>query len=326
MDDMVREPLKLPVEYALISSKALQKNLLPFYKFPGESIVILIHQGFHDTYLIKNQSANFILRIYKSGWKTFEQVNAELDLLLLLKTKGIAISYPLEDENRDLIHKIQSPEGERFAVIFSYASGQMVSSLNLDQATVFGKQLAEIHLVTANRKIQNLHRLYTVDNILESTLSSIRIVLSDNRNAYEKLEGVCMVLKNKLPESALSNLRAGICHGDPHHENVFIEPSSNKLTFFDFDFSGNGFLLYDLGCFSYYERNNQENIKAFLEGYESVVTLNKTERELLPEFRVLMRLFHLGARSRNADGVKNPLWFPEEIAKKIDEIEKDVQL
>jgi Ser/Thr protein kinase RdoA (MazF antagonist) len=135
---------------------------------------------------------------------------------------------------------------------------------------------------------------------------------------------VCKVLERKLTGSVLANLRTGICHGDPHHENVFLETSSNTLTFFDFDFSGNGLLLYDLGSFSHYERDHPENIEAFLGGYESILPLNKLERYLLPDFSVLMRLFHLGARSTNADGVKNPIWFPEEITMKIDEIEKEV--
>jgi Ser/Thr protein kinase RdoA (MazF antagonist) len=120
-------------------------------------------------------------------------------------------------------------------------------------------------------------------------------------------------------------LKAGICHGDPHHENLFIEPTTGQVTMFDFDFSGNGYLLYDLGCFCFYERQRKPNTEAFLDGYSQVMPLTRTERELVPCFTVLMRLFHLGARSRNADGIKNPLWPPDEIAAKIDDIEQEAR-
>ncbi len=94
---------------------------------------------------------------------------------------------------------------------------------------------------------------------------------------------------------------------------------------FDFDFAGNGCLLYDLGSFCFYERGREENIAAFLAGYARVMPLSPAELALVPCFTVLMRLFHLGARSQNADGLKNPLWPPGEIAAKIADIEKEAR-
>jgi hypothetical protein len=38
-----------------------------------------------------------------------------------------------------------------------------------------------------------------------------------------------------------------------------------------------------------------------------------------------VRLFHLGARSQHADGIKTPLWPPAEIVAKIDDIEKEAR-
>lgn len=317
--------LTLPVTYSLVSSKALQEELLPLYKFSGESIVIFLYQGIHDTYLIQGPLSKYILRIYRAGWKTFGQVEAELHLLQVLKDQGISVSYPIADTQDIFIHRINSPEGERYAVVFSYAQGEKLTSLNSNQACSFGKLMASIHLTTQGRQIGNLQRDYSVSSILEGTLEAIQTVLPTCCEAHKKLTTVCEVLTKKLSPEVLEELKLGICHGDPHYENICIEPATGKVSIYDFDFSGNGYLLYDVGSFCFYERNSKENIESFLKGYNQVMPLTKTERALVPYFTILMRLFHVGARSKNADGIKNPLWFPGEIAEKINDIEKEVR-
>jgi hypothetical protein len=84
------QALVIPVTYSLISLQALQEVLLPLYLLPKDSKVVLLYQGMHDTYLIKGTSSKFILRIYRS--KTFQQVEAELQLLLLLNSQELTVS------------------------------------------------------------------------------------------------------------------------------------------------------------------------------------------------------------------------------------------
>lgn len=119
-------------------------------------------------------------------------------------------------------------------------------------------------------------------------------------------------------------MQQGVCHGDLHYENIFFDAKNNKVTLFDFDFCGHGFLAYDLGCFLRYERNSPDNRSSFLEGYGKVRQLSRTEREALPYFEILMRLFHLGERGLNADGIKNPKWRDGDIENTIDDIEQQL--
>jgi Ser/Thr protein kinase RdoA (MazF antagonist) len=279
----------------------------------------------HDTYLVQGTGSKFILRIYRCGWKTFEQVEAELQLLLLLKAQELSVSYPVADRKEQFIQRISSPEGERYAVLFSYAEGEKLPLLTPSQASLFGRFMAQMHLITADKHIQNLQRDYSVNSILEGTLQAIRTVLPAFVEAHHKLEGIYSILNKKLTPAVVKELKIGICHGDPHYENIFIDPSANKVTMYDFDFSGSGFLLYDIGSFCFYERHRQENIASFLEGYSQVLPMSSLEVELVPFFTLLMRLFHLGARSKNANGIKNPLWFPHEIVAKITDIEHEAK-
>jgi Ser/Thr protein kinase RdoA (MazF antagonist) len=186
--------------------------------------------------------------------------------------------------------------------------------------------MASMHSFTTGKQIPDLQRRYTPESIVEGTMQAIQSVLPAHPEVHQKLESMFALLRKLLRPEMLQELKTGICHGDPHYENIFIESAINKLTMYDFDFSGNGYLLYDIGSFCFYERHNEKNIEAFLRGYSQVLPLSQRELALIAHFKILMRLFHLGARSRNADGIKNPLWFPEEIVEKINEIEKEALL
>ena len=317
--------LVLPVTYSLVSSLALQRQLLPLYGLTKEATVTFLAQGMHDTYLVTEPATNYILRLYRAGWKTFAQVEAELAVLQLLYGQGLPVAYPIPDAQGALIHRVAGPEGERYAVLFSHAEGEKIHALTPAQANSFGAYMGQMHAITQGRRVGTLQRDYSVETIVEETRQAIHAALPAHRETHQKLERIYARIGEPLTPAVRKNLKAGICHGDPHHENIFIEPVTGKITLFDFDFSGNGFLLYDLGCFCFYERQRQTNAEAFLDGYAGVMPLTRTERELVPCFTVLMRLFHLGARSKNADGLRNPRWFPEEIVAKMDDIEKEAR-
>jgi Ser/Thr protein kinase RdoA (MazF antagonist) len=317
--------LVMPVTYSLVSARALQEQFLPLYALPAGTTVSLLAQGMHDTYLVTAPAAKSILRIYRAGWKTFAQVEAELAVLLSLQAQGLPVAYPIADARGTFVHRFTGPEGERYAVLFAYAEGEQIHALTPAQAVLFGRYLGQMHVLTQGRREVALGREYSAGRILEETRRAIHAVLPAHREAQGQLERIGELLDGRLTPAVLNALKTGICHGDPHHENLFIEPATGRVTMFDFDFSGNGPLLYDLGCFCFYERPRQANIAAFLEGYAGAMPLNGAERELVPCFTVLMRLFHLGARSQNADGLKNPLWPPGEIAAKIADIEKEAR-
>jgi Ser/Thr protein kinase RdoA (MazF antagonist) len=317
--------LVMPVTYALVSAQALQGQLLPLYALPTGATVSLLAQGMHDTYLVAGSLTKYILRIYRAGWKTFAEVEADLAVLQLLHTQRLPVAYPVADAQGIIIHRLACPEGERYAVLFAHAEGEKLQALTPAQAAFFGQYVGQMHGITQGRKEGALQRDYSVASIFVETRQAIRIVLPAHREAHQQLKRIRGLLDGRLTPAVLNTLKTGICHGDPHHENLFIEPDTGKVTMFDFDFSGNGHLLYDLGCFCFYERQQQPNIDAFLEGYAQAMPLTRAERELVPCFTVLMRLFHLGARSKNADGIKNPLWAPDEIAAKIDDIEKEAR-
>jgi Ser/Thr protein kinase RdoA (MazF antagonist) len=313
----------LPAEYSVVSSSALQQQLSLIYDLPSGSKVTFFYHGLHDTYLVSNGSIHLMLRIYRKGWKSLENVNAELDVILALKQKGVDVAVPYKDKDGQYVQELHFPEGTRYAIISMYAPGVKLKELNEETAKFFGKKLAAMHVASIEMNHDRLQRNYYLGNVFNATMESIASVFTDPqilesfRLLYFKMDSILNLFDQE-------ELKVGICHGDAHFENAHFKMESGKITFFDFDFCGNGFLLYDVGSFCHYERNHEQNVKAFLSGYQEVLPLSPVEHKLIPFFTLLMRIFHLGARAKNEDGNKNPLWPKTEIALGLKEIETEV--
>jgi Ser/Thr protein kinase RdoA (MazF antagonist) len=188
---------------------------------------------------------------------------------------------------------------------------------------LYGRKLAALHIASNDMDHGGLPWTYYVGNVFDSALENISSVITDLK-VVESLRGLYFKMDSVFDSIDTDELRIGICHGDAHHENAHFKLEAGRVSFFDFDFAGNGYLLYDVGTFCHYEKNNGENVKAFLKGYSEVLPLSETEHKLVPFFGVLMKIFHLGARAKNADGSKNPLWPKNEVLLKLQEIEKEV--
>jgi len=287
---------------------------------PQTTEVVYLHQGLNDTYKVIARDKDYILRVYRSSWKSYDDISGELELINRLVLNDMRVSFPIPDQERNFIHELKCLEGVRYFVLFSFASGRALPSLDLESARLFGRHLAMLHSITAHHQIDSLSRNYQLSAILTFTKSSLANRLGANHSALEYFTEIAQKLSEKLNLAVLRELPQGVCHGDPHYENCFVNIEKQELTFFDFDFCGNGYLHYDLGSFFHYERHHPDIKKSFLNGYNEIKPLNDLELSLIPYFELLMRIFHLGARAKNADGIKNPVWPIDEIQRVIIEI------
>lgn len=319
----MKESAVLNFKYSVVSALSLKPLLASLYKLPFNVEVVYLYQGINDTYQVITPKRQYVLRIYRHNWKSVADIEGEVELLRLLDEHQIPVSYPIPNADGNYVISLDCPEGIRYAVLFSYATGEKIQNLTAEGAKLFGQHLGVMHQLTKNRSIEKLSRQYTVPAIFEFSQKILDKRLKGTTGS-DKIHQIAREFEKKISADQLNQLPQGICHGDPHHENAFLDKASEKMTLFDFDFCGNGYLHYDLGSFYKYERDNELNKLKFLEGYEQILPLKKEERDLIPYFEVLMRIFHLGARAKNADGIKNPLWPIDEIEKTINDIDQQL--
>lgn len=318
--------MAFPVEYSSLSTQALQELICKNYSFPNTTSITFLKRGFNDTYLIQNETKKYILRVYKHNWRTEESIVTELKLLMLLKENGVAVSFPIADTHSQFIHRLEAPEGIRYAVLFSYAEGEQIRKLNLEQAELLGIQTGKMHLLSQNKQLGVTAHNYEIEYQFEKTVSVLKPILVNHSNEYNYLIELKKHFTEHFSTIDTTQLARGICHGDLQAENFHIS-TSNQITFFDFDFFGDGYLIYDIGVFIWYDHKNKPKdiVDAFLKGYQTQRKLSETELHLLPYFSTLRALFQMTLYCQISDGKQLPLWPAQQVADFVRKVEKWMQ-
>jgi Ser/Thr protein kinase RdoA (MazF antagonist) len=299
--------------FSVISSILSPLDIAEFvrdkYSLTASTTCKLLKTGINHTYRIDSENDSFIFRIYSYNWRTKEEITEELSLLQLLKKNDISISYPIADTSENFIQTIKTPEGLRFAVLFSFAKGHKI--LNYSKETHFevGKLMAQIHSLTKGLEQKRIN--YTTDTLLNQSLEKIGEFLSDETDEMQFLIVTRPLLEKELLNANNQNLRKGIVHLDIWFDNLNIS-NKNEITLFDFDFCGNGWLCLDIAYYILQLHSTEkdeielsEKMEAFYNGYQTVEKISDEERRLIPILGVCLYYFYLGVQCSRFDNWSN---------------------
>ncbi len=103
-----------PVATSILSTEALGSFVQQKYVFDAATRCTLLKTGINHTYLVESSKAKYVLRTYYYLWRSREAIAEELALLLELKEKGVAVSFPIPDKDAVLINRI--PLGSAWGV------------------------------------------------------------------------------------------------------------------------------------------------------------------------------------------------------------------
>jgi Ser/Thr protein kinase RdoA (MazF antagonist) len=278
--------------------------------FPDQQVECrILKTGISDTYLIVTAAKRYIFRVYSFQWRTMAEISEELRLLQHLCGNGISVSYAIADLQNTFIHSFVAPEGERFGVLFSFAEGDKV--LNFDAETHYrvGKLMAEMHLLTKDFTLQRV--TYTQKELLVDSLVQLSRFLSADTEEMQYMKSVQEYLIAELQNADQNQLRHGAVHLDLWFDNMNITPEGD-ITFFDFDFCGNGWLCMDMAYYMLQihstekdEDERERKTAQFLAGYESVTPVSDEEKRLIPMLGICLYFFYLGIQSQRYDNWSN---------------------
>lgn len=299
--------------FSVVSSILLPADLATFvhetYSLSAATSCKLLKAGINHTYRIHSGDNNFVFRIYSYNWRTKEEITEELNFLQRLKQHGVSVSYPIADKSGNFIQTIQAPEGPRFAVLFSYAPGHKIQNYSKETHFEIGKLMAGIHVLAKDQKQNRV--TYTPDVLLRQSLDSIMQFLPDDTDEMQFLITTLPLLENELLHADNLLLRKGIVHLDIWFDNLNIS-DNNKITLFDFDFCGNGWLCMDIAYYILQLHNTEKDeaerdskMQAFYNGYETIQTISTEEKKLIPILGVCLFYFYLGVQCRRFDNWSN---------------------
>jgi len=303
--DSTKCPEPFPVQYSTLLSCALQDRILTKYHFNGLPLCEFSYRGMNDSYLVKDLSSQYIFKIYRHTWRNLVDVESEIELLQYLKANGASVSFPIADKQGNAIQTICAPEGERYAVLFSYAEGSsLMADMTREQSLIAGRELAKIHVLTKNRQLKNQRSQLDLSALLDSSFFMIEPFIDDKNHDLTNLREVILKLKGKFASVALNELDYGICHGDFHPANYHIS-ECNEITIYDFDSCCVSYFAYDIATFYYwivrFYKNAKKIMASFLRGYQEIRKLSEPESALLPYFGAASFIWMIAIQCSNSE-------------------------
>lgn len=299
-----------PVTNSTLSAAQIGLFLQKQYLLSNDTECQFIKAGINDTYLVTDNSEKFVFRVYSLHWRSKIEIEEELKLLNQLKENAISISYPIADSENNFIQILNAPEGDRYAVLFTYAAGEKEHILSAATHFHIGQLIARLHRVTLNQKLNRID--YTTELFLIDSLKKIAVFLKNDTEEMDFMKSAQTYLLKEFANADMSQIRLGIVHLDIWYDNLSVT-SDGKVTIFDFDFCGNGWLCFDIAYYilqlhnieKYEEEAYQPKVDSFIKGYESVAVISKEEKRLIPMLGVSLYFFYLGIQCQRYDNWSN---------------------
>jgi Ser/Thr protein kinase RdoA (MazF antagonist) len=308
-----------PTQNSTLSAVALKTHLAQSYGLIIESCKLLV-RNVSDTYLIVATDTKYIFKIYLNKHRKFEEICAEVELLNELYANGAKVAYPLTAVDGTQIQAFNAAEGTRYGVLFSYAKGVVVHDLQPDQLKALGREMASVHNITSKIILKNPRRFYNNDTMLLEPIKLVKPAFESIESEYNYLKETSEEIAKKINQLDLAKFSYGYCHYDFLPKNFHFE--GNNVTFFDFDFAGQGYLINDIASFYihyflevYYGKITQEEadlaFAIFVKAYREVRSLSEAELATIPYFGYAFWIFYMGFHYENFDDWSNIFFGPK---------------
>jgi len=256
-------------------------------------------------YLVEDDDGKFVFRVYTYNWRSELEIEEELRLLLYLQENNCQVAFPLADKSGKFLQEIDAPEGKRFGVLFSFAKGTKTAKFSKETSFFIGEALAKVHQST--EKFELKRTSYDTQNLLVSPLSTIRKFYTKSTTEVEYLEKLSAFLTLKFENINTQQMRYGSVHLDVWFDNLHIDDETG-ITFFDFDFCGNGYLCFDISYFLFQllatnldETEYQLKAENFIKGYETVTEISSEEKAFLPFACLAIMIYYISVQCDRFD-------------------------
>lgn len=303
---MIKE---FPVTNSTLSAKKLGEYIQNKYNLSDNTECKLFRTGMNHVYMVNDDTTKYVFRVYNFDWRTKIEIAEEVRLLIHLNENNTPVSFPIADHLNEYIQEFNAPEGKRYGVLFSFAEGAKSARFTAETSFFIGQALAKVHKSTENFTLNRITYDDTV--LLTDAVKRTREFFKKETDEIQFLERTATFLKNEFNTFDKEQIRCGAVHLDVWFDNLHFN-EDNKVTLFDFDFCGNGWLCLDISYFLfqlYYTNQNDQDyqIKAesFLKGYETITEISKEERRILPFVCLAIMTYYISMQCDRYDNWTN---------------------
>ena len=302
-------PTYTPALHSIIEPAILDQLVQSDFALHASRAVYLIQSGLNDHYALHTAQGDFVIRVYRSGWRSNQAIIWELELVDHLARCGAPVAACVSRTEGGWFSEIRAIEGVRQVAVFRCAPGPYThfgaSGRNrispADCAEQFGRSVAEIHSAADSYHSEMPRFHLNLDHLLEQPLQAIAQVYAHRQRDVDGLRQVAGQLRQLLDRIGLERLDWGPCHGDMSGGNSTY--SNDRVFHFDFDCAGLGWRAYDLGVFFWSMSINGHGGEVwdrFLRGYSACRALSSHDLAAARAFACARVIWLMGLWCANA--------------------------
>lgn len=269
----------------------------------ASEIVLLNHRENAVFSIVDDQSgAKFALRVHRAGYHERAAIASELAWMRALQESGIDTPELIRGLDGDYIQTVDIPElpAPHHCDLLDWVEGQSLSgAASQDVYAIMGAANARLHNHAKNWKLPEdfVRQRWDEDGMLggDPVWGRFQDLAQMSDEQRSLLERARTKARERLQAFGMSEDRFGLIHADMMPENIMVKDEHPFLI--DFDDSGFGWFLYDLGTLfaaDAFEEGFQDNLAAWVKGYRTVEPLGDEDLAELPTFLMCRMLVGLG--------------------------------
>jgi Ser/Thr protein kinase RdoA (MazF antagonist) len=307
-----RSPDGDPAQHARLETIA--RGALRTYGIGPDATLTLLNVSENATYAVDDHATGerSVLRVHRPGYHTQTAIESELAWVAALREEQVvAPPAVLPSLRGELVTVGTHPDGERrHAVRFAWVPGQEPAGGRLvDDFRALGSITARLHEHARRwrRPAWFTRFAWGYDESIgpRGHWGRWQDGMSVGAEEHAILARLDHALQRRLAAFGDGPDRFGLVHADMRLANLLVDPHRETgVTVIDFDDSGFGWYLYDLGSsLSFIEDDPRvpELVDAWVDGYREVGQLSAEEVAELPTFVLLRRLLLVAWIGSHAD-------------------------
>ena len=215
----------MKASHSIVCDKSLGDYIIKNYEVSREAVCTFIFQGVNDSYLISTGSEKYIFRIYRSQWRSKENIFNEVETLTQLEKCSAPIAGILQDKSGVKIQTINCPEGERYGILMHCAANSEIESHCIVSGNIhnYGKAVGQLHNAIRQIKIPKGGTLIDIEHLIWKPLALVESAFPDRKEEFEYLNGFAQRIADELNSVENSRLTKSFIHGDLTGGNASVD-------------------------------------------------------------------------------------------------------
>lgn len=285
-----------PVVHSVLDPAALLREIALHYDVGSPKACVLLRSWINEVYRVQTSRGQFILKVFRHGWRAPGEVAYEVELMHHLARCGARVQPPVSTHDGTAVHLLSAPEGQRPCVLYPMLVG--LPPLPPSEAIYrqVGQAIAQMHQALDSFVPIHPRRALDVGYLAQEPLSWLQPHLKHRVSDWEFLVALVERVQLRLDQlEQIGALSRGPIHGDATLDNLLVT-DDGQIGIYDFDQSGAGWRAYELqGVFYWaWEIKRPGFWEALREGYTTVLPLSDADESAMPCFPILNRLWCMG--------------------------------